>query len=89
MSTTSRFADDVIPLVAYRGRAFSPTEGHALHGTYWHNNFGFQMSHGCVNMRNEDALRIFRWSTPVAAFANIDMQTLDRKGNGTPVYVHG
>lgn len=25
-------------------------EGHAIHGTYWHNNFGVPMSHGCVNM---------------------------------------
>lgn len=25
-------------------------EGHAIHGTYWHNNFGYPMSHGCVNM---------------------------------------
>jgi lipoprotein-anchoring transpeptidase ErfK/SrfK len=24
--------------------------GHAIHGTYWHNNFGAQMSHGCVNL---------------------------------------
>ncbi|MGC4189770.1 MAG: L,D-transpeptidase [Thermomicrobiales bacterium] len=24
--------------------------GHALHGTYWHNNFGSVMSHGCVNL---------------------------------------
>jgi len=39
--------------------------GYALHGTYWHNNFGLQMSHGCINMRNEDSLWIFRWSNPV------------------------
>ena len=24
--------------------------GHAIHGTYWHNNFGSVMSHGCVNL---------------------------------------
>ena len=24
--------------------------GHALHGAYWHNNFGTVMSHGCVNL---------------------------------------
>jgi hypothetical protein len=24
--------------------------GHAIHGAYWHNNFGTPMSHGCVNM---------------------------------------
>lgn len=29
--------------------------GHAIHGAYWHNNFGQPMSHGCVNMRPEEA----------------------------------
>jgi hypothetical protein len=24
--------------------------GHAIHGAYWHNNFGATMSHGCVNL---------------------------------------
>ena len=39
--------------------------GNATHGTYWHNNYGNAMSHGCVNMRAEEAMWIFRWSTPV------------------------
>jgi LysM repeat protein len=30
-------------------------QGYALHGTYWHSNFGQPMSHGCVNLTNEDA----------------------------------
>jgi LysM repeat protein len=30
-------------------------QGYALHGTYWHNNFGNPMSHGCVNMPTPDA----------------------------------
>ena len=38
--------------------------GYAIHGTYWHNNFGIVMSHGCVNMRSDDAKWIYRWSTP-------------------------
>jgi LysM repeat protein len=29
--------------------------GHAIHGAYWHNNFGSPMSHGCVNMRVSEA----------------------------------
>jgi len=37
--------------------------GYALHGTYWHENFGQPMSHGCVNLRNEDALWLFQWAT--------------------------
>ncbi len=30
-------------------------QGYALHGTYWHNNFGHPMSHGCVNMPTSEA----------------------------------
>jgi len=30
-------------------------EGYALHGTYWHSNFGLPMSHGCVNLETQDA----------------------------------
>ena len=30
-------------------------------GTYWHTNFGTPMSHGCVNMRTDEAKWIFRW----------------------------
>lgn len=33
-----------------------------LHGAYWHNNFGYPMSHGCVNMRIVDAKQLFSWA---------------------------
>jgi hypothetical protein len=29
--------------------------GYALHGTYWHHNFGHPMSHGCVNLTTDDS----------------------------------
>jgi len=35
--------------------------GYGIHGTYWHNNFGTPMSHGCVNMRNSDAEWVFNF----------------------------
>ena len=37
-------------------------EDYALHGAYWHNNFGYQMSHGCVNIAPSDAGWIYNWS---------------------------
>jgi lipoprotein-anchoring transpeptidase ErfK/SrfK len=37
--------------------------GHALHGTYWHNNFGTPMSHGCVNLPTDVADWMYQWST--------------------------
>lgn len=30
-------------------------QGYALHGTYWHSNWGTPMSHGCVNMPTPEA----------------------------------
>jgi len=38
--------------------------GHAFHGTYWHDNFGTPMSHGCINMRTKEARWLFRWALP-------------------------
>jgi lipoprotein-anchoring transpeptidase ErfK/SrfK len=37
---------------------------YGFHGTYWHNNFGNPMSHGCVNMTNADAKWLFDWAGP-------------------------
>ena len=37
-------------------------QGYALHGTYWHSNFGRPMSHGCVNLETSDAQWIFNWA---------------------------
>jgi lipoprotein-anchoring transpeptidase ErfK/SrfK len=41
---------------------------YSIHGTYWHNNFGHPMSHGCVNASNGNAEWIYNWDevgTPV------------------------
>jgi len=32
------------------------------HTAYWHNNFGHEMSHGCVNMRLIDAKELYAWA---------------------------
>jgi LysM repeat protein len=36
--------------------------GYALHGTYWHNNFGHPMSHGCINLTKTDAAWLYSWA---------------------------
>ncbi len=36
---------------------------YAIHGTYWHNNFGRPMSHGCVNMTLADAKWFYQWAS--------------------------
>jgi len=45
-------------------------KGYSLHGTYWHNNFGVPMSHGCVNMFTPDAEWLFNWAS-VGTLVNV------------------
>jgi hypothetical protein len=54
-------------------------KGIALHGTYWHNRFGWVRSHGCVNMSPADARWVFDWSPPedlTRASQNLDTAPL-------------
>ncbi|MBL8096244.1 MAG: LysM peptidoglycan-binding domain-containing protein [Anaerolineales bacterium] len=37
-------------------------QGYGIHGTYWHNNFGTPMSHGCVNLPTPEAQWAFYWA---------------------------
>jgi len=42
--------------------------GYAIHGAYWHHNFGTPVSHGCVNVAVDHAQWFFNWAdvgTPV------------------------
>jgi lipoprotein-anchoring transpeptidase ErfK/SrfK len=51
-----------VPFSMYFHRAF------AIHGTYWHSNFGTPMSHGCINLPTPEAEWLFYWvslGTPV------------------------
>lgn len=61
MSGVDYDVDDVPYTMYYSGH-------YALHGAYWHDNFGTPMSHGCVNLSMETADWIFNWAhvgTPV------------------------
>ena len=45
-----------VPYVMYYDR------GYAIHGTYWHQNFGTPQSAGCTNLTIEDAAWLFDWA---------------------------
>ena len=62
-------------------------EGYSVHAAFWHDAFGFQRSHGCVNLAPRDALWLFTWADP---FIPEDVE-LVYIGEGTPstwVWVH-
>ena len=61
-------------------------EGYAIHGAFWHNNFGVPRSHGCVNCLPEDAKWIFRWAVPVNSLDQGDV-VAEGLTNGTHVIV--
>lgn len=68
-----------VPFVMY----FDPETGDAIHGTYWHHNFGHPMSHGCVNLPTDVAQWFYRWTTPTPA----DFDTQTQWGKGTRVTI--
>jgi lipoprotein-anchoring transpeptidase ErfK/SrfK len=35
---------------------------YAIHGAYWHNRFGQRMSHGCINMKVDEAKWLYKWA---------------------------
>jgi lipoprotein-anchoring transpeptidase ErfK/SrfK len=47
---------------------FFTWSGVAIHGTYWHNDFGRQRSHGCVNVPSPIARWFWRWTVPSAPY---------------------
>lgn len=62
-------------------------KGYALHGAYWHNNFGQPMSHGCVNEPLANAAQIFDWAGPVVSPGQNAVRAT-AENPGTRVYIH-
>ena len=58
--------------------------GNAFHGTYWHNDYGRPRSHGCVNLRSEDAKWLYRWTRPNVP---VDADYVHLPGEGTKVQI--
>jgi hypothetical protein len=74
--------------VAADGERIYRSRGYGLHGTYWHNNFGHPMSHGCVNMRTEDAEKLFYWTLPPVG-ENVWGVYASANSPGTSIRIYG
>jgi hypothetical protein len=61
------------------------TQGYALHGAYWHDEFGTPRSHGCVNLAPIDAAWLFGFTTPDVPEGWHAALSLD---HGTLVHTH-
>jgi len=62
-------------------------KGYGLHGTYWHNNFGQPMSHGCINLATPDAEKLFYWTSPVVPEGK-SVAYASKDNPGTRVVIH-
>ena len=67
LSTTMTGPGYYLPNVPYTMYFY---KGYGIHGTYWHNNFGTPMSHGCVNLSIPDAEWLYYWAS-VGTVVNI------------------
>jgi hypothetical protein len=65
---------------------FISGEGVAIHGAFWHNDFGERRSHGCINVTPEEAKWIFRWTTPFISVTQSE-QRLTFPDHGTAITV--
>ena len=73
-----------VPWVMYFFNEENPKQrGLAIHGTWWHADFGKPVSHGCVTLSVEDARELFFWTDPpVGPFGEV---TATRPTAGTRV----
>ena len=58
--------------------------GVALHGTYWHNDFGRPRSHGCINLTSQAAKWFYRWTQPVVP--PNEQMVYEKYGTGVDVF---
>ncbi|MEQ9317710.1 MAG: L,D-transpeptidase, partial [Polyangiaceae bacterium] len=70
-----------VPYVQYYDGSY------ALHGAFWHHNFGREQSHGCVNLAPKDAKHIFMWTEPRIPRGWHGVWSSDKR-KGTLVVVH-
>lgn len=76
---------EVFDLPGVPWNTFFDLEGTAIHGTYWHNDFGLQRSHGCLNVTCEAARWVYRWTHPIGGSEDDFIQSDKRVG--TPINI--
>jgi lipoprotein-anchoring transpeptidase ErfK/SrfK len=78
--------EDVPYIMFYEGEDLPRERGFAIHGAYWHEDFGDPVSHGCINMRVEEARMLFDWSGPRMGGETHVLETGDNPGTVVEVY---
>jgi lipoprotein-anchoring transpeptidase ErfK/SrfK len=61
---------------------------HALHGAYWHDDWGERKSGGCVNLSPIDSRRLFAWTDPPLPAGWHGVRWSPGRGESTVVWIH-
>ncbi len=77
---------DVFDLPGVPWNIFFDLEGTAIHGAYWHNDYGVPRSHGCLNVPIDAARWIYHWIQPLGGFEDDFVQSTCR--TGTPILIY-
>ncbi len=76
-----------VPFTMFFSNAEIPaSRGFGIHGTYWHDNFGHPMSHGCVNMKTEEVEQLYYWANPELGEEKSIRATKDNPGTKIIIY---
>ena len=78
-------AGGIFDLPGIPWNVFFHLSGTAIHGTYWHNDFGIRRSHGCLNVSCEAARWIYRLVHPIGGYEDDYIQSNCRVG--TPISI--
>jgi hypothetical protein len=73
------YSYEEVPFTQYIGRV-------ALHGAFWHDQFGSPRSHGCINLTLADAEWLFAFTLPTVAEGETEVAATERRP-GTVVRV--
>ena len=77
-----------VPFTMYFSNDQIPSwRGYGLHGAYWHNDFGRQRSHGCVNLPIPIAEKLYYWVTPTLPEGKNSVFASD-SNLGTRIIIH-
>lgn len=81
VATDGPYSIEDVPWIMYFNASI------ALHGAFWHANFGHIQSHGCVNLAPLDARAMFGWTEPQLPEGWHGVMSTPQKP-GTRVVVH-
>lgn len=85
---TYYYLPNVPYVMFFQNEKVAAIRGFSIHGTYWHENFGYPMSHGCINMKTSEAALIYEWSDPVIPEDKKSIRSTS-ENPGTQIIIYG